>query len=327
MTQSPVPGVTFQTIETNGINMRIATAGDSGPLVLLVHGWPESWYSWRHQLTGLSAAGYRVVAPDMRGYGKTDQPAAVADYDMNHLTADLVGVLDALGEGTAAIVGHDWGAAVAQHSALFYPERFTGLVMMSVPYSGRAAQNPLDVMRKSAGENFYYIVYHNESGGVAEQEYDGDPRGILSRLYLSPNSPREAPAITDPKRAAGGWIPRLGAPKGLPDWLSQDDLDYYVAEFEASGFQGGVNYYRTFALNWEQTADRDDFVIKVPSMFFAGSKDIVIGGASRDALQNMMNPHFADLREVTLVPEMGHWIQQEDPQATNEAMLSFLKDC
>lgn len=325
MSESPVSGVTFQMIETNGINMRIALAGDSGPLVLLVHGWPESWYSWRHQLTGLSAAGYRVVAPDMRGYGETDQPQDVADYDMNKLTADLVGVLDALGEDTATIIGHDWGAPVAQYSALFYPERFTSLVMMSVPYSGRAPVNPLEAMRKNAGENFFYIVYHNEPGRVAEKEYDSDPRGILSRLYLSPNSPREAPQVTDPKRAAGGWIPRLGAPKGLPDWLTQADLDYYVSQFEAAGFHGGVNYYRTFERNWEMTADRDDFTIKVPSLFFAGSKDTVIGGATRDALLANMTPYFADLRDVKLVPDMGHWIQQEDPGATNEAVLGFLK--
>jgi pimeloyl-ACP methyl ester carboxylesterase len=325
MAESPVSGVTFRKIETNGINMRIAMAGDSGPLVLLVHGWPESWYSWRHQLTGLSAAGFRVVAPDMRGYGETDQPQDVAEYDMAKLTADMVGVLDALGEDTATIVGHDWGAPVAQYSALFYPERFTSLVMMSVPYSGRAPVNPLEAMRKNAGENFFYIVYHNEPGGVAEKEYDSDPRGILSRLYLSPNSPREAPQVTDPKRSAGGWIPRLGAPKGLPDWLTQADLDYYVSQFEAAGFRGGVNYYRTFERNWEMTADRDDLVIKVPSLFFAGARDSVIGGATRDALLANMTPYFDDLRDVVLVPDMGHWIQQEDAEATNQAVLGFLK--
>ena len=325
MSQSPIDGVTFRYIQSNGIRMRIAVAGDSGPMVLLAHGWPESWYSWRHQLTELAASGYRVVAPDMRGYGETDAPPDVDDYNMNHLTADMVGILDALGEETATIVGHDWGSMVAQYSALYYPERFTSLAIMSVPYSPRSPSNPLDAMRRQTADNFFYIVYHNEEGGVAEAEYDSDPNGILSRLYLSPTSPREAAEVTDPKRAAGGWIPRLGAPRGLPDWLTQADLDYVVGQFENAGFRGGVNYYRNFGRNWELSADVDDFTIKVPTVFIAGSRDVVIGGATKQALQASMGPLIPDLRDVVIVPEIGHWIQQEDPQATNAALLEFLQ--
>jgi pimeloyl-ACP methyl ester carboxylesterase len=324
MTESPVPGVTLRFIEANGLRMRIAEAGDSGPLVLLAHGWPESWYSWRHQLTGLSAAGYRVVAPDMRGYGGTEAPPDVDDYNMNHLTADMVGVLDALGEQTATIVGHDWGSPVAQYSALFYPERFTSLVMMSVPYSGRTDFNPMTAMRLQMGNNFYYILYHNEPDGVAEAEYDADPRGLISRLYLSPDSPREPAAVTDLKRAAGGWIPRLGAPKGLPDWLTADDLDYVVSQFGSAGFRGGVNYYRNIERNWVLSADRSDFTIRVPSLFIAGSSDVVINGATTQMLATLMAPLVPDLRGVVLIPEKGHWIQQEHPEATNQALLEFL---
>ena len=317
--------INFKKIKSNGINMRLAMSGDSGPLLLLAHGWPESWYSWRHQLTGLAAAGYRVVAPDMRGYGETDAPPEVDDYDMDHLTGDMVGILDALNESTATIIGHDWGAPVAQFSALYYPQRFTSLVIMSVPYSGRASRNPLETMRATFADNFFYILYHNEPGGVAEQDYDRDPRGILSRLYMSPDSPREAPQITNPKRSAGGWIPRLGAPRGLPDWLTGEDLDYYVDQFTAAGFRGGVNYYRNIGRNWELMADRTDFVIKVPSMFLAGEKDIVIARASKDALQTTMKPYFTDLRNVVLFPGIGHWVQQEAPEATNNVLLDFLK--
>ena len=323
-TASPVDGVTLRQIESNGINMRIAEAGDSGPLVLLAHGWPESWYSWRHQLTGLAAAGYRVVAPDMRGYGGTDAPPEADDYNMNQLTADMVGILDALGEETATIIGHDWGAPVAQYSALYYPERFTSLVMMSVPYGGRGDTNPMDAMKAQFGDNFYYILYHNEEG-VAEAEYDSDPRGLISRLYLSPDSPREAPQVTDPLRSAGGWIPRLGAPQGLPDWLTQADLDYVVGEFERAGFRGGVNYYRNFERNWELTAEREDFTIKVPSLFIAGTGDVVIRGATEEQLEALMSPLIPDLRGVILIPGKGHWIQQEDPEATNTALIDFLQ--
>lgn len=169
--QSPVAGVSFRFIEANGITMRLAEAGE-GPLILLAHGWPESWYSWRHQMTALAAAGYHVVAPDMRGYGETDKPEDVDEYDIVHIAGDMVGVLDALGEETAIMVGHDWGSIVAWNTVLLHPERFTALIAMSVPYGGRAKQSPLESWKAAFGDNFYYILYHNESGGVAEAEYD-----------------------------------------------------------------------------------------------------------------------------------------------------------
>lgn len=310
-------------IESNGIRLRIAEMGE-GPLVLLVHGWPESWYSWRHQLPALAAAGYRAVAPDMRGYGKSDKPTAVEDYDIHHVTADLVGILDALGEKNAILVGHDWGAIVTWHAMLLHPERFTALVAMSVPYSGRGPQSIVQSLRRSMGDNFYYILYFQEPG-VAEKEFDADPRAILSRLYLSPNSPRETPQITDRKRAAGGWIPRLGAPQGLPSWLTQADLDYYVAEFKEAGFRGGINYYRNFHRNWETTPQLTGAKIDEPVLFIAGDKDSVIRGASADALRASMKTAVPGLRDVKLIPNTGHWVQQERAAETNAAMLEFLR--
>jgi len=242
-------------IQTNGINMRIAEMG-SGPLVLLLHGWPESWYSWRHQLPALADAGFHVVAPDMRGFGKTDAPKPVEDYDIRKLTADIAGLLDALGEKSAVVVGHDWGAVVAWHCLLLYPDRFRGLVAMSVPYRGRPSESPIEILKKAYGDNFFYMLYFQEPG-VAETEFDADPRGILSRLYVSPNAPRETPAVTDPKRAAGGWIPRLGAPKGAQSWLTQADLDYFVDEFKQAGFRGGINFYRYVGNNATNYTDPD----------------------------------------------------------------------
>lgn len=324
--QSPVDGVTWRDITTNGIHMRVAEAGPAdGPLLLLAHGWPESWYSWRHQFAPLVAEGYHVVAPMMRGYGDTDAPVAVDDYDIEHLANDMVGVLDAFGAETAILAGHDWGAIVAWNTVLLHPDRFTALIAMSVPYSGRAARSPMDSWREAYGDNFYYILYHNEAGGVAEAEYDADPRGLLSRLYLSPSSPREAPEITDPKRIAGGWIGRLGAAKELPDWLAADDLDYIVAQFEQSGFRGGVNYYRNFHRNWVITEHLQDVKITIPTLFIAGSRDVVIGGASLERLQGAMSRVVEDLRGVVLIPEIGHWVQQEAAAETNAAMLEFLR--
>ncbi len=322
-TDSPVAGVTFRFIESNGIRMRIAEAG-SGPLVLLAHGWPESWYAWRHQMSMLADAGYRVVAPDMRGFGETDKPAAVDDYDIDHLAGDLVGILDALGEETAILVGHDWGAIVAWSTVLLHPSRFTALIAMSVPYGGRVEESPMESWRAAYGDNFFYILYHNEPGGVAEAEYDADPRGLISRLYLSPTSPREPATITDPQRSAGGWIGRLGAAKGLPDWLSQQDLDYVVTQFENAGFRGGINYYRNFHRNWEITEHLQGAMIKIPVLFIAGSRDIVIAGADKERLTATISRAAEDLRDVVIIPDIGHWVQQEAPDQTNAAMLDFL---
>jgi pimeloyl-ACP methyl ester carboxylesterase len=315
--------IQFKQISTNDISMRIAEAG-SGPLVLLIHGWPESWYSWRHQIKAIAAQGYRVVAPDMRGYGDTDAPAEATEYRIDKITADVVGIMDALGESTATLVGHDWGSMVVWNAALLHPERFNGVIGMSVPYGGRMKTAPLSTWQQAMGDNFFYILYHNEPGGVAEKEYDSNPSGLLSMLYASPDSPREEATITDPKRSAGGWIGRIGAPIELPAWLTQEELDYYVGEFTRAGFRGGINYYRNFDANWHFMKDKDH-VIQIPSAFISGAADMVIAGADVSALTAMMSPAMADLREVTLIPEIGHWVQQEAPQQTNDAILRFIK--
>ncbi len=218
-------------IETNDIQLRVYEEGD-GPLVILAHGWPESWYSWRHQLPALAAAGYHAVAPDMRGYGASSAPHAVEAYDITHTSADLVGIIDALGEDQAVLVGHDWGSIIAWNSALLYPDRFRAVVGMSVPYGGRAGQRPTEAWRQQFGDNFFYILYYQEPD-VAEAEYDADPKGILSMLYTSPDTPRAEPTITDPKRSAGGWIGRMGAPLSNPPWLSKEDLDYYQRIYQS----------------------------------------------------------------------------------------------
>ena len=315
--------IKFSTLHSNGIQMRCAELG-SGPAILFIHGWPESWFSWRHQLRGLAKAGYRVIAPDMRGYGNTDAPPNASDYSVDILARDVVGVLDALEIDQATLVGHDWGAMVVWNTALFHPQRFNGVIGMSVPYVPRSDRPPLEIWRETMGDNFFYINYHNEEGGVAEAEYDSDPAAMITALYTSPDTPREDPAIVDPKRSAGGFIGRLGTPKELPGWITQEELDYYISEFTRSGFRGGVNYYRNFDANWKLTEGVDP-VLKIPSAFIAGAADMVIGGADEAGLRAMMGPQMSDLREITLIDKMGHWVQQEAPEETNAAVQRFIE--
>lgn len=324
---SPVAGIRLKRVKSNGITMRVAEAGpESGRLIILVHGWPESWYSWRHQIPVLAAAGYHVLAPDMRGYGGSDCPEPVEAYDIHQVTADLVGLVDSTGKENAILVGHDWGAIVCWNSLLLHPARFSALAAMSVPYNGRGPTSPLQSMRAGYGENFYYILYFQEPG-VAEAEFDADPRGVLSRLYISPDTPRETPPVTDPKRSAGnnaGYIPRRGAPLEMPAWLNERDLDYFVEQFRRSGFRGGINYYRNFHRNWETTPQLSGAKFTQPVTFIAGASDTVIRGATAEGLTASLGRTVTDLRGVTLFPGIGHWVQQESPTETNAALMAFL---
>jgi len=317
-------GAQVRMIESNDIQLRIVEAGE-GPLVVLVHGWPESWYSWRHQLIPLAKAGYHVVAPDMRGYGGSTIPEEIEEYDITQLTADVAGVVSTLGEETAVVVGHDWGAPIAWQTALLYPEIFSAVVGMSVPYGGRSNTRPISRLRQDPNDDFFYTRYFQEPG-VAEAEFDADPRALIARLYTSrsPGTPTEEPEVTDPRASAGGWIKRLGKPIRLPDWLTEEDLDYYTSEFERAGFRGGINYYRNGARNWDLTTQLAGEKIQQPALFLAGDLDIVNRGASREQISERMAPNFTNLQDVILLPGIGHRVQQQAPQETNRILLEFL---
>lgn len=325
-TDMPASAVTPHSsdMEINGITLRVTEAGPkNGPLVLLIHGFPELAYSWRYQIPALAEAGYHVVVPDMRGYGGSSSPANVEDFDIHHLAGDVVGLIDAFGHETASLIGHDWGAAVAWNSVLLHPERFNGLMTMSVPYRGRGPAAPTAMMERNFGENFYYMLYFQEPG-VAEAEFDPDPRDILNKLYADPDTPRSAPEVTDPRASAGGWGVRFGEPLERPDWMSEDDLQVYVDAFNTSGFRGGVSYYRNLDRNWETTESLQGATISIPVRFLAGDKDVVIGGADEAALRQMMSNTALDLEKVVVVPDTGHWIQQEQSEIVNAEILEFL---
>jgi len=313
-----------RSIFANGIRLRLAECGPAeGPLVILAHGWPESWYSWRHQMGPLARAGYRVVAPDMRGYGGSSAPEAIQDYDILHLVDDLVGIVDEAAREQAVVVGHDWGAVVAWHAALLQPQRFRAVAALSVPHFGQPPAPPTKIWRQRHGDRFYYILYH-QTPGIAESEYDADPEGLLRMLYASPDDPREPPSITDPDRRAGGFIGRWGRPRQLPGWLSAADLDFYVSEFRRRGFRGGVNFYRNFDRNWELMAGRSQ-VIEVPALFIAGDRDLVVAHLGLDEVRARLRPLVPDLRDLVWLEGAGHWIQQERPEACNRALLQFLQ--
>jgi len=317
-------GATVRNIETNAISLRIVEAGE-GPLVVLVHGWPESWYSWRHQLPALAAAGYRAVAPDMRGYGGSTIPEAIEDYNIKELTSDVVGLISALDEESAVIVGHDWGAPIVWQTALLHPEKVDAVAGLSVIYRGRAQNRPERPLRQHPEDEFFYISYFQDPG-VAEAEFDSDPGALIARLYTSrsPGTPTHPPEVKDTRALAGGWLKRLGEPIRLPDWLSKEDLAYYVSEFSRSGFRGGINYYRNGSLNWDLTPQLAGAKIKQPALFIAGDLDIVNRGATAEELETAARPNFEDLRGVILQPGIGHRNQQQAPDDTNRLLIEFL---
>ncbi|HTO69402.1 MAG TPA: alpha/beta hydrolase [Myxococcota bacterium] len=313
-------------VKTNGIELHVAEAGE-GPLVLLCHGFPESWYSWRHQLPALAAAGYRAVAPDMRGYGKSDAPKEIDRYTIFHLVGDMIGLVDALGARDFTIVGHDWGSIVAWTAALIRPDRVRGVVGVSVPFFPRGPLPPTQMFKALAGDNFMYILYFQEPG-KAERELDRDPaRTMRTLLYSASGSlPREALARA-PLPKTAGFLDAMVEPPKLPSWLSQADLDFYTAEFARAGFRGGLNWYRNFDRNWELLAPFADSKVTVPSAFIGGLRDVVVtgpDGKEPGPMVQMLPSFCTDFRGSVFLPDAGHWTQQEEPAGTNKALLEFL---
>jgi pimeloyl-ACP methyl ester carboxylesterase len=314
-----VAEIRHRSIKTNGINLHIAEAGQ-GPLVLMVHGWPESWYSWRHQLTALADAGYHAVALDVRGYGSSDAPQAIEAYSMKEITADIAGVVDALGEGPAVIAGHDWGAPIAWNSCLLYPDRFRAVIGMSVPYNGRPAAPPLKTFAQIFKDTFFYIDYFQDVG-VAERELEADPKRTM-RLILFAASGDSTFSGFAGKPKGQGLLEGMHDPPTLPAWLTQADIDFYAGEFARAGFRGGINRYRNMDRDWEELANLAEVKITQPALFLAGEKDGVI--AMNPAGLETMKAYVPDIK-IVLFPGAGHWTQQERPNETNAEMIAFLK--
>jgi epoxide hydrolase A/B len=314
---------TQRMIETNGIRLNIAEQGQ-GPLLLMCHGFPETWYSWRHQLGALAAAGFHAVAPDMRGYGRSDRPDAIDQYTILHLVGDMVGLLDALHAPTAVIVGHDWGATVAWHAALLRPDRFRAVVGLSVPLRPRSKVAPTSLMPRTADAQFYQLYF--QEPGVAEAELERDPRWSLRNMLYggSGDAPRGGTDIGMVPRG-DGFLRGPGAPATLPAWLSESDVDVYAGEFQRSGFRGALNWYRNIDRNWQLMAPFAGARVTVPALYVAGDRDMVVAFPGMDQLLANFKRFAPSLRGTLMLPGCGHWTQQERPAEVNAALIDFLR--
>ena len=321
--------IRHRTLETNGIRMHVAEAG-AGPVVLLCHGFPESWHSWRHQIIALAEAGFHAVAPDMRGYGRTDQPAAIGEYTLLHLVGDLVGLLDALGAPSAVVAGHDWGAPVAWHAALLRPDRFRAVIALSVPFRPRGTARPTTLMPRTDAAVFYQLYF--QEPGVAEAELERDPRDTIRRLAYWGSGDSRSAAVVPGSGGDIAMVPRDGgfltgrtAPATLPAWISEADIDFYAGEFVRTGFRGGLNWYRNIDRNWELLAPWAGAKVTVPALYMTGDRDLVLSFRGMDQLLPALKQFVPELRQTIMLPGCGHWTQQERAGDVNSAMLQFLK--
>jgi len=313
-------GIESRSIEANGLTHHYLTAG-SGPLVLFCHGFPELAWSWRHQLPALAAAGFRAVAPDLRGYGDTKGPADPEAYTNLHVVGDMVSLLDALGEKQAVIVGHDWGSPVAWMAATLRPDRFRAVASLSVMHGPRMPLPPPQFALSQGMKDLYWLYF--QTPGLAEADMERDTRETFLRLFYAVSG--------DAYRRGDSWnlmvkesglIDSLVRPDKLPDWLPEAELERYASTYARTGFTTSLNWYRCMARTWELSAAWADLPVTVPALFVGGRADPTLSQLQRPA--DTMKAQVPNLRDFILV-EAGHWVQQEDPEAVNKALIGFLR--
>ncbi|HEV2563104.1 MAG TPA: alpha/beta hydrolase [Rhizomicrobium sp.] len=317
MTDFPEPTM----IKTNGIDMAVYEMGPKDGLpVVMCHGFPELAYSWRHQMPALAAAGFRAIAPDQRGYGRTSRPEKIEDYDMEHLTGDLAGMLDALGIDKAVFVGHDWGGIVVWAMPLFQPDRVAGVIGLNTPFLARPPLDPIMGLRALYGENMYIVYF--QKPGVADAALAKDA-GKSFRFFLRKGA-----------MSAKGWDKRPKEERNLElvnalqtdeaNWpgealLTPDEMKVFVDTYTRTGFTGGINWYRNLTRNWVRTGTLEQKV-RVPGLMIMAEDDVVLTPKMADGMERFV----PDLERV-LIKDCGHWTQQEKPQETNRAMIDWLK--
>lgn len=323
--ESRMDGIQHRFVDVNGIRIHIAEQG-TGPLVVLIHGFPELWYNYRHQISALAAAGYHAVAPDMRGYGQTTAPPRVEDYTQLHFAGDIAGLIRAIGPEPAVVIGHDWGAPVAFNTANLRPDLVRAVVLLSVPFSPRGEGNvpPTESMKRRMPEGMQFYQTYFQTPGVAEKEMEADPRRTMRMLLysLSGGIPKEHKwkyIFGMNQKALDGCTD----PKQLPKWLSEEDLDYFTKEFTRTGFRGGLNWYRTQDLFWAQTGFLTGKKLMQPTLYIGGEDDAVVEFA-RAGVDNL-EKNVPNLWKKVLLPGVGHWTEQEAPSEVNRLVIEFLK--
>ncbi|KAK9139314.1 hypothetical protein Scep_008995 [Stephania cephalantha] len=310
-------GISHSTISVNGINMHIAEKGH-GPVVLLLHGFPELWYTWRHQIVALAANGFRAVAPDLRGYGDTDAPQSVGNYTTPYVVGDLVALIDALGEQQVFVVGHDWGSVIAWHLCMFRPDRVKALVALSVAFQPRdPSKKPTERLQAAFGDN-YYIIRFQEPGKMEAEIARAGAETVLKE-FLTYHSAAPLMIPKDKGLTPNGSLP-------LPSWLSEADVKYYTSKYQQKGFTGPLNYYRALDLTWELTAPWTGAQVKVPTKFIVGDMDLTYNSPGvKDFIHNGGLKKFVPNLEVVVMKGVGHFINEEKARDISAHIYSFIK--
>ena len=323
--------IEFKFIESNGINLRLAMMGD-GPLVIFCHGWPESWYSYRHQLPAVAAAGFKAVAYDVRGYGESDKPHEIEAYTMKNMTNDVIGIVDALGYETAITIGHDWGGPIALNTAALNEDRITATGTMSVPFTGRGPMPTLDLWKEIYQDRFFYQLYFQKEG-VAEEEFESDLSKALFITYtnsdgrgMKRNFEKGQSGLVPQKDKNSSFLEGMEVFKDFPDWFSEEDLDYFVSQFEMSGLRGPFNRYRAQNIDWNELPQLEGAVLQQPAFFITGTLDPVnFFIPSEQSLIDRISSNYKELLFAEELIGIGHWTQQEAPEEVNKLILKFLK--
>ena len=313
---------TFVTVRNGDIDIRVATLGD-GPLIVCVHGWPELWYSWRHQMTHFAQRGFRVAALDVRGYGGSSKPSDIAKYTMAELTGDVAAVIDDLGNGSAIVFGHDWGAPIAYNTARLHPDKVSAVAGLSVPYAPIGENNPLDMWRDAYADTFFYQTYICDEPGVAEAEVSLDSARALRMIYYAASGDADR-SLFQAKGPDEGLLDGLVDPDPFPDWMTSEDLAVYAEAFDAGGWQGPFNRYRAQPIDAVEIGPMPDPNLHQPATFIGGELDGVRNFVPGLDLYDHAGNALDDLRGTTVVPGVGHWVQQEAPDATNAALDTFI---
>lgn len=316
-----------RTVDANGITLSYLEAGE-GDVILFCHGFPETSLSWRKQIPALAAAGYRAIAPDLRGYGDSSCPVAPERYTLFDIVGDLIGLMDALSIRRAIVVGNDWGATVAWQMALLRPDRIAGVIALGVPMMGRPPLPPTQLFPRSDDALFYTLYF--QQPGVAEREFERDVQATLRKIYhaasgeAGPRQPGDGtPNPFGMVATRHGLLQDLPEPAGLPDWLTGADFAAVAAAFASSGFHGGLNYYRNLDRNWELQASLEGMRVDVPALFAVGSRDVGLAMPGMDRIIADMPRLVPGLRDTVIIDGAGHWLQQERAEAVNALVLSF----